>query len=348
MCKNLNKSKLIFISTIVVLLFTGLIAYLVINKNLSWYKFKSNFEFRKDPDWFLKKLHINNNLSKVDNIIIESKGGKLTLLQKDNNWLILEKDHYPVLPLRIKELLFGLADLKIIDSKTTNPDNFAAIDLQDLASGSNTIKISLFNKEHEEIDSIYLGKREFIASPNADYHNYIFVRRPSEKQTWLVAGNLPERFEFKDLVNQPLINLDLNQIVGLKLVKTKDPKNIINIKRNSANGELKLLDLPKGYKLKDQYLLDSMLQQFTYLNYDDVIKDPKDGVVVLNGELYLSVNQEKSKLTSINFELVYLHNSYYFKIESNLDQNINNWLYKVSDYTCQSLLMNKNDLLDKN
>ena len=296
---------------------------------------------------FLKKLNSGDAINKVKKIQIDFNAEKFTLVENnDNKWVIVEKNNYPALDQKIKELVFDLADLKIIEPKTSKIENFAALQLEDLNVNKNVTRIILLDANNQEIESIYIGKREFIASAKAENQAHIFVRKPKEMQAWLVAGKLSEGFALKDLVKQPVLSVDLAAILQVELNKTHQPhKSFIKIARNSTTKELSLLDIPPRYQLKEQYLIDNIVQQFAYLNYDDVIQNSKEAVVVLNGKLILSQDNNTkevvstAKLNPINFELVYINKNYYFKFVDN------NWLYKISDYACQSLLVNKNDLL---
>ena len=375
MLKDLNKKHWLYIILIIIVLIVTIIIY----KNINFSKFnfsKFNFSFfhrKKQENWFFKELHIGDALNKINGLVIESNGEKFTIVNENQNWLVLEKFSYPVPGLKIKEIIFGLADLKIIESKTAKSQNFAEIHLEDLETNKNTTRITLLDANHQKIVSVYLGKREFIASPNANYQNHIFVRRPEEPQTWLVSGSLPESFAFKDLVKQPLLNINAENITEIKLIKAKDPKNFIYIKRSLTKGDLNLLDIPKNYKLKDQYVLDNIVSQFGYLNYEDVIKNQSEAIKVLDINLTLkdldkleSEPKDKpgfkldifKKKNTLNFEIVYLHDKYYFRIKdslNNLEDTNNNsdlkeqdykyWLYRISDYAFQSWLISKKDLI---
>lgn len=368
MLKNSNKKRWFYFILIIIIILSSLILYKKIGfhrltDKIAWNKFGfSLFSRNKQIDWFLKELHVGDTLNTIAGIIIESQGEKFTIVNENNTWLILEKFNYPVSLLKVKEIIFGLADLKIIEQKTSKPENFAEINLEDLELNKNTTKISLLDVNHQKIVSLYLGKREFIASPNSNYQNYIFVRVPEELKTWLVAGSLPESFTFKDLVKQPLLHIPSENIVELKLIKVKDPKNLINIKKSFNKGNLNLLDVPKNYKLKDEYVLDNIINQFNYLNYEDVIKYSGNAAKVLDiqlnlgnqnnieGEILAQLNLSdlnSKKNIVINLEVVYLQDKYYLKVKNNFikEENHNNWMYKISNYAFQSLLTSKKDLI---
>ncbi len=335
MIKNLTKLQWFYITIITLIL---VMIVVLVSNNFCWgcYNKKSS-----SNNLFFKKINTENLIDHIKKIYVEFNGEKFTIVaDKDDKWLVLEKGNYPAMRSKIKELIFGLADLKIIEAKTSRPENFPTLNLEDIDINKHVTKITLLDTNNKEIDSVYIGKREFIATPNADYAAHIFVRRPSEHQTWLVAGRLAESFAFKDLVKQPAFHVDLATIAEIQLIKTQQPKNIIKIERNLTTGESKLLDIPPKYKVKDQYIIDNIVQQFAYLNYDDVIQDSVDAVKVLDGKIILSTPNN-----AINFELVFLNNNYYLKINDLVKIAENNWLYKISDYAFQSLLVNKKDLL---
>lgn len=345
MIKNLTKLRW-FYTIVLTLIF--LMSGVLIFKNVCW-----NCDHKKDlSNNLFFKWNNNNLIDQIKKIHINFNGEKFTLVaDKDDKWLVVEKGNYPALSSKVKELIFGLADLKIIEAKTSRPENFASLHLEDIEINKNVTKITLIDENNKEIDSVYIGNREFIASSNAtEYSAYIFVRRSAEHQTWLVAGRLAEGFAFRDFVKQPILGLDLATILEITLSKPKQPKNVIKIERNSITGESKLLDIPPKYQVKDQYIIDNIVQQFAYLNYDDVVQDSFDAVKVLEGQIIVSsaVNNQPDKLHDTAkhiFELVYLNNNYYFKINDPQKIQENIWLYKISDYACQSLLVNKKDLL---
>jgi|GEM_PF-1555689 len=338
---NRSNNFYIIISLIVIILIGGVIVI----KNI--YKKHSNYTHNDISKLFLKNLNSNDAINKVKKIQIDFNAEKLTIVENsDNKWIIVEKGNYPALEQKVKELVFDLADLKIIESKTTKVENFAALQLEDININKQVTRIVLLDANNQEIDSVYIGKREFVASPNAENQAHIFVRKPKEMQAWLVSGKLSESFALKDLVQQPVLSVDLAAVSQVELSKVKQPqKSFIKIARNLTTKELNLLEVPPRYQVKEQYIVDNIVQQFAYLNYEDVLLNSQEAVPVLNGKLVLSQNTNTKEVASsvgenpINFELVYVNKNYYFKL------NNSNWLYKISDYACQSLLVNKSDLL---
>jgi hypothetical protein len=338
-------------------------------------------------NFFFKNLQQNNTIDQIKKIKINYQQEDFTIVLDDrNNWVVLEKANYPVLTSKIKELVFGLADLKIIEKKTAQKENFSLLQLEDVTNNKNATQVTLLDSNNQELGSIYIGKREFIATPNAEYNSHIFVRRSSEEQAWLVSGRLAESFAFKDLVRQPLLDINIANILEISLTKLKEAKNSIYIKKDPLLSEYKLLNIPSKYQLREDYLLDNLVQQVAYLNYEDIIPDTADAVPVLEGKVTYTVNIPKmvepqailepkvdnnlavaensddlptpimqnqnandaeisKQPAELNFELVYLQEGYYLRVTNKLEEN--NWLYKLSDYAYQSLLISKRDLISE-
>ena len=340
MINKTNNFYVILTLILVILISSGIVIKTIYNKH-------SGYSHNNISKLFLKNLNSNDAINKVKKIQIDFNAEKITLVgNNDDKWVILEKGNYPALEQKVKELVFDLANLKIIEPKTTKVENFATLQLDDININKQVTRIVLLDANNQEIDGIYIGKREFVASPNADNQAHIFVRKLKEMQAWLVAGKLSEGFAVKDLVKQPVLSVDLSAILQVELSKVKQPqKSFIKIAKNLTTKELNLLEVPPRYQVKEQYIIDNIVQQFAYLNYEDVLVNSQDAVPVLNGKLVLSQSANTKDVASnvgenpINFELVYVNKNYYFKL------NNNNWLYKISDYACQSLLVNKSDLL---
>lgn len=330
MIKKINNIYLI-VSIVVLLSIVFLIKYI--------YYFAPN-KNSKSSQFFLKNINKDQAIDNIKKIKITSNGENITLLKnQDTQWQIVEKHNYPALESKVKELVFDLANLKIIEAKTSKIENFAMLNLEDISVNKNTTAIELFNNYDQEIDSIYIGQREFIASKSADPQFHIFVRRPKEHQVWLVAGTLSENLSFKELVKQPVIAVDLDNFLQLELKKASfSAKGIIKINKDPNTKELQLLEIPPRYKVKEQYIVDNIVQQFRYLSYEDIVLNNSNVEEILQGKILINNNQ--SNQNTIEFSLVYLNKNYYLKLKDN-----NDWLYKISDYACQSMLINKNDLL---
>lgn len=154
----------------------------------------------------------------VGMIIVQRHDQTLTLQKKNGVWGILENNNYPVISSKVDDLLFSLADLRVIEPKTAKPDFHEQLDVNDITDPqSNAVLITIQNLKGADIAKIYVGKRESVRL-GEEFQEHIFIRRAGEDQTWLVQGILPLSTDFKEWVEQPLLGIiDSDQVQRLSI-----------------------------------------------------------------------------------------------------------------------------------
>ncbi len=151
-------------------------------------------------------------------VSLQSHNQTLTLQKQDGVWGILENNNYPVISEKVDDLLFSLANLRIIESKTAKPEFHEQLDLNDITEPqSNAWLVTVQNTNGADIAKIYVGKRESVRL-REEFLEHIFIRHAGEDQTWLVQGNLPLSTDFKEWVEQPLLGIvDSEQVQRLSI-----------------------------------------------------------------------------------------------------------------------------------
>jgi len=176
-------------------------------------------------------LFLPNLLKKSDSIsrlIIQDQQGTLTFEHSNNTWKILEKNNFPVLHDKVEELLYSLADLKIVEPKTASPEFFSSLDLEDVDQpNSKSLLVTVQDDQKHDLAKIIIGKREGLRV-GEDYTENICVRMAGDYQTWIVQGTLPISSDFKDWVDQPLLGLiDADQLKQVSIINTNGEKVVI-------------------------------------------------------------------------------------------------------------------------
>ncbi|MBI2993249.1 MAG: hypothetical protein HYY48_03630, partial [Gammaproteobacteria bacterium] len=65
---------------------------------------------------------LGKNINDVAGIRVEGLGRTITLRRSGDTWGIEEADGYPALSERVKQVVVGVADLRIDSTKTSNPE----------------------------------------------------------------------------------------------------------------------------------------------------------------------------------------------------------------------------------
>ena len=99
-------------------------------------------------------------LFSLTGVRFQNKAGSWSLAQADNAWGIVERNHYPANVTQLRSLVQGLAKLSIVEPKTTKPERYADLHLQDIdAPESQSFSINLLGPEDLSLASLLLGKR---------------------------------------------------------------------------------------------------------------------------------------------------------------------------------------------
>jgi len=172
--------------------------------------------------------HLLKSPEHVTRVIIQDAHGTLTFEHKHDAWKILEKNNFPVLHDKVEELLYSLADLRIVEPKTANTQLYADLGVNDVAPDKpETLMVTVQDDQEHDRAKLIIGKREGLKI-GEDYIEQIFVRFAGDSQTWLVQGTLPISSDFKDWVEQPLLGLiDTDQLKQVEITNLNGERVLI-------------------------------------------------------------------------------------------------------------------------
>jgi hypothetical protein len=222
------------------------------------------------------KAHGNNNslivmpnideLVGIDNITITSNERTLEFVKVNNSWHLT--NNYPLNDKLINKLLLQLSNLKFVDKKTSNPENFPQLQLDAPASqNSKAIRIALKASANESavVDWI-IGKKINVTVGGVDTSR-IFIRSSSDSQSFIVVGDLDIDVKMQYWLQQPLS--DLGTIASIRGVYILDYKNNnLHFIRKSASDNFTLINQQKYF---DHKKLTNFISDLVALECSDVV-----------------------------------------------------------------------------
>ncbi len=206
------------------------------------------------------------------NQVAELKGtsaeGGYTLLQRDGRWLVKEKQAYPADPDKVRQLLFGLAQLRRVEPKTRNPELYEKIGVQDVtANGTGSLQIKLSDDQGETLAELIIGKQQ-LSKADLRLREY-FVRLPGDPQSWLVEGKLPEDKSPSSWLRKDILALDPARVREVRIIHADGQRLTLRRKDPSAT-DYELVGLPTGAEIESPYAINSIANALTDLALDDV------------------------------------------------------------------------------
>jgi hypothetical protein len=206
------------------------------------------------------------------NEVTEVKGtssqGSYTLLLRDGRWVVKEREAYPADANKVRELLFGLAQLQRVEPKTSNPALYDKIGVQDVsAKGADSLQIKLSGAKGETLAELIVGKHQ-LSKADLSQREY-FVRLPGDPQSWLVEGKFPEDKPPSNWLQKDILGLEAGRVREVRVTHADGQQLTVRRKDPSAK-DYELVGLPKGAEIESPYAINSIADTLTDLALDDV------------------------------------------------------------------------------
>ena len=294
---------------------------------------------------------LKSKLASVTEVELDDSVSKL-ILTKDtvtNTWVAKNKANYPIDFNKLKNLLVGVAELKIIEAKTNNPDNFTLLSLNqirgDEISGAIKVLAKLDHGDQPVID-LLLGKRSGVHLRD-NYLDEIYVRKNNDNQVWLVTGKLPTAFNFANLVIQPLFKMSATEIQSLSIQHPKQERLVL-YKDTKESLDYKIGGLPKSQKIKAQYLANMIPATIANLTFDDTVAASTDKT---NWQSSSIIKFKTFNKLAVELKVQQQKNLVMIKIVNitNMDNsnkiNIKNWNYIFQMQDVENLFKTTKDLV---
>ena len=138
---------------------------------------------RAGDDEVLLLPDLKGQLNDVRRVVITGPGNVViaTLERGDDLWTIAERNNYPADVGKIRKNLLALAGARIVEEKTSSPEFYERLGVQDLADeGAGGVQLTLTGEN--ALASVIIGQ---APSGSSDYS---YARRTGETTSWLITG----------------------------------------------------------------------------------------------------------------------------------------------------------------
>ncbi len=186
-----------------------------------------------------------------------------TLEKRDGAWVIAEKDGYPADFAKVREYLIKLADAKLVEAKTSLPDLYGKLGVEDIA-GKDAKGVQL------EIEGLKEPAKLIVGNYNGQGGDSTFVRRAGDAQSWLARGNLTA-----DKIAANWLRRDLADVASSRIAEVtiaSGGKTLRAFKNDAAEPNYAVADLPRGRELSSEYVANGLASVLSGLRFDDVVK----------------------------------------------------------------------------
>jgi len=177
---------------------------------------------------------LSAQLSDVNEIKISSNQDKFTITRQGEDWYVKERWNYPADFSLAKRTLIDLADAKILETKTDNPELYPVLGVEGDQDGGESILLTLLNDD-EQVVSLVLGRERELGQTGGPRQFY--VRRADEKTSWLAEGYLNINPLMLNWIKSEVMSIARERIAQVNIIQPNgQTATIINLGQKDKFG----------------------------------------------------------------------------------------------------------------
>jgi hypothetical protein len=202
-------------------------------------------------------------LQKAAKIEIVFQGKPTTIALKDGHWGLEDHAGYPVQESKLHAMLTALTELRLIEPRTSDPEQFSRLGVEDPAKpDANSNLLRVLDTDGKPILEVITGHRRTRTQGKVE--EQVYVRRPGDNQSWLAEGALQVDHDPGQWFDRDIANIGNARIATVTV--SRDGKTLV-FTRDGA--KLALTDPADHPKLED-YKLDDISRALESLTFQDV------------------------------------------------------------------------------
>jgi len=211
---------------------------------------------------------LQGNLDKVSEVTLVNRDTEIIVVRKGEHWVLPEKHDYAAKIDKVRTLLLGFEEMKLIERKTAKPDRFGRLNVDDpKGKEARAVRVTLKGTNGEVLADAVVGKKKYDLSRTGIAGTY--VRRANTEQAWLGSSELdPGRSERLWLARK-LLDVKKKRIHSYK-IEHADGETVVASRKSPADENFILDTLPDGQRLKNKSAADGNATTLAFLEFEDV------------------------------------------------------------------------------
>ena len=206
---------------------------------------------------------LKSEVASITALRIVKPGGTPALEMKrgESGWTVAERHDYPADEAKLRKLIATLTEAKVLEEKTSNPESYAALgveDVSDAAAGGVQIE---FDGAKQPI--------KLIVGKQAQGSQSQYVRRAGEPKSWLVNKSIDTSSSADQWLRKDIIDVSADRVQSAEVTIGKS-KPYSAVKKTRADADFTVEGLPKGKELNSPSAADNFATALAGLTLSDV------------------------------------------------------------------------------
>ena len=209
-------------------------------------------------------------VNSVDRIRVTGNEGAFTLARDGDRWVVEEKERYAADPDRVHKLLLGAAGMKRVEPKTSNPELYPKLWLEDPSGeDAKSVGFVLENASGTALADWVLGDRR--PSKSDASRTELFIRVADNPMAWLVEGSVPGGPTIIGWVDRMVARIDRERLRDVEVVHADGATVAVN-RPGPADTDFSLQGVPADRETDSQYRVNDIGRFLEDLRFEDVAR----------------------------------------------------------------------------
>jgi hypothetical protein len=228
----------------------------------------------------------------VASVSIKKASKEFAFTRTATGWEVADKGGYPAKIEKVKETLIALSQLKVLEPKTSRPENYSKIGVEDPgtvkpqtpatpgepAPESQSTLLTLKDDKGQTITGVIVGNTRWDAKPAT------YLRKAGEAQAWLADGRLDVPADFTAWVDTQFASIPKDRIKTAEVTFPDGSKTRIS-REKKEDVAFTVHDIPPGEELMGANAGDALGNALSFQSFENVA--PADQVFsAAAGEMY--------------------------------------------------------------
>ncbi|PPQ30511.1 DUF4340 domain-containing protein [Rhodopila globiformis] len=142
--------------------------------------------------------------------------GKQTVIEKrpDGAWGIASLHDYPVQPGKLRGVLIGLTELRLVEPRTSDPSEYSRLAVDDPnGAKSEADLVRVVDASGKPLAALIVGHRRVRGQPGMA--DEVYVRRPGQAQSWLAEGSVRADPDAMQWIDRDVMDIKEDRIASV-------------------------------------------------------------------------------------------------------------------------------------
>lgn len=210
-----------------------------------------------------------DNVQRISRITVQGPDGTLTIERAGDTWGMIEKGGYVIRTERIRAAVLTLSNLRVIEPKTSKPENYHLLGLADPGEESEAVHVRMTDESGRDMVAVTLGRVERSEGPGIHRR---YVRLDDDPTVYYVDGGVEITSKWNLWIDREILRVFRNWTHEITI--SHPDGDTVRVQRPDTEArDFTLATLPPGAELIDPLDVNLIGNTFIYMGLEDVAAD---------------------------------------------------------------------------